>query len=153
MGVSPLYSAAQEGHLCVVKLLVNKGADLKQATVYGDTPLDQAALEGHQDVVDYLVSKGAEIEARGTPARACKFCGASEVTLMKCERCGTVYYCSSSCQRRDWKEGGESRHKIQCERLIETRARHAEKTKGEVNELVAEWGPSSDSVSYSVDLN
>ena len=38
---TPLHSASYEGHVYVVKLLLNKGADIN-AKAYGETPLDVA---------------------------------------------------------------------------------------------------------------
>ena len=91
------------------------------------------------------MSKGAEFEAHGTPAKACKCCGATGVPLKKCAGCETVYYCSPECQKKDWKEGGENMHKIQCARLVEMRARYMEKAKGEIEEQMARFGVSSNS--------
>ena len=51
--MSPLFAAAQGGHLKVAKLLVKKGAKIDQASDEGLTPLYVAALKGHQEVVDY----------------------------------------------------------------------------------------------------
>jgi hypothetical protein len=48
---------------------------------------------------------------------------------MKCALCLTVYYCSSECQKKDWKEGSENKHKIQCPRIKEQRKLYKEKKK------------------------
>ena len=77
------------------------------------------------------MSKGATFEATGTLAKACKCCGAAHADL-KCGLCLTVYYCCKACQERDWKEGGENRHKVQCKSLIEIKARYEEKFKREI---------------------
>ena len=58
-GATPLWIAAQEGHLDVVQHLVEVGAHKDQATNYGATPLCIAAQEGHLDVVRHLVEVGA----------------------------------------------------------------------------------------------
>ena len=123
----------------VVKLLVKGGANIHQASNLGITPLHVAALKGHQEVVDYLMSKGATFEATGTLAKVCKCCGAADSSL-KCGLCLTVYYCCKACQVRDWKEGGENSHKVQCKSLIEIRARYMEKSKKEIEEKIAEFG-------------
>lgn len=43
----------------------------------------------------------------------CMCCGkeaCEDVVLMKCSACKAVVYCSSECQRKDWKTG----HKQKC---------------------------------------
>ena len=141
-GLSPLFGAAQRGHLDVVKLLVKKGANIYQASIRGVTPLHAAACWAHQEVVDFLMGKGAEFEARGTPAKICKCCGATDAKL-KCSGCAVVYYCCEVCQKKDWKEGGEDRHKVQCKNLVEMKARYVEKAKKEIEEKIAEFGMQS----------
>ena len=148
-GMSPLYAAAQNGHIEVVKLLVKEGANINQASDLGITPLHQAAIEGHQEVVDYLIRKGSKFEARGTPAKACKCCGATDVPLKFCTGCGVICYCSPECQLKDWREGGENRHKVQCKRLVEIRASYVEKTKKEIEEKMARFGVSSSNAGNS----
>ena len=85
------------------------------------------------------MGKGAKFEAVGTVAKVCKCCGAANAT-MKCAVCLTVYYCSPECQKKDWKEGGENRHKIQCAVLTKMRARYMEKAKNEIEEKIARFG-------------
>ena len=52
----------------------------------------------------------------------------------------TVYYCCKACQERDWKEGGEARHKVQCKSLIDIKARYVEKSNREIGEHMARFG-------------
>ena len=49
----------QQGHLDVVRHLVEVGAHKDQATNYGETPLCVSAEKGHLDVVRHLVEVGA----------------------------------------------------------------------------------------------
>ena len=78
--------------------------------------------------------------ARGTLAKVCKCCGASGADLKRCTQCMTFCYCSTECQRKDWKEGGENRHKVQCARLKEQKALYKEKKAKEIEERLAELG-------------
>jgi hypothetical protein len=41
---------------------------------------------------------------------------------------------------KDWKEGGESSHKVQCKCLIEIRESYVEKVKKEIEEQMAKFG-------------
>lgn len=58
---SPLFIAAQQGYLEIVKLLVANGADIEYSFKGGFTPLYVAAQKGHIDVVQCLHEKGANI--------------------------------------------------------------------------------------------
>jgi ankyrin repeat protein len=50
-----------DGHEAVVKLLIEKGANLEcRGTKHGQTPLWQAAANGHEAVVKLLLEKGAK---------------------------------------------------------------------------------------------
>jgi ankyrin repeat protein len=64
---NPLMNAAEQGHLRIVQLLVEKGADVN-ARIYSEkyqgggewrTAISQAYKNGHTAVVNYLISKGA----------------------------------------------------------------------------------------------
>jgi ankyrin repeat protein/serine/threonine protein kinase len=58
-GATPLYVAAQQGHIAVVTMLVKEcQADVNQATNNGTTPLIVASSNGHIAVVKVLVKEG-----------------------------------------------------------------------------------------------
>lgn len=52
-GHTPLMSAAWGGHLDIVKLLIEKGADPNR-WAQGDNPLSRAVAGGHREIYDYL---------------------------------------------------------------------------------------------------
>ena len=56
-GYSPLHEAASSGFLNVVKLLVDKGANINQVSFHDETPLHVACKKGHFDIVKFLVEK------------------------------------------------------------------------------------------------
>ena len=59
-GRTPLSWAAEKGHEAVVKLLLEKGAELEAKDYYnGQTPLSRAAEKGREAVVKLLLEKGA----------------------------------------------------------------------------------------------
>lgn len=91
-GATPLIMAARNGHLEVVKYLIeNCGADKAQQgsvrfdgeTIEGAPPLWCAAAAGHYDVVKYLVESGADVNqttyTNSTPLRAASFDGHFEI--------------------------------------------------------------------------
>ena len=56
-GSTPLFIAAEKGHLEVVRFLVESGANKDQGTTnYGATAVFIAARNGHLEVVRFLVS-------------------------------------------------------------------------------------------------
>lgn len=135
-GFTPLNFAAQLNQYEIAKLLVRRGANIQQADHYGLTPLHTATSRGYNTMVDYLIKKGANFDCQGDAmGKACKCCGATNVPLQLCSGCRVVWYCSPECQKKDWKEGGENRHKVQCPRIKEQRELYKEKKKEEVKEV------------------
>ena len=61
-GVTPLWLAAQDGKVEILKLLADRGADLNiPRTDTGMTPLHIAMSQGQQTVVQELIDRGADI--------------------------------------------------------------------------------------------
>ena len=58
-----LMVASQNGDVEVVKMLLNKGADVNSKTSDGITALIWATLNGHIEVVKMLIDKGANVNA------------------------------------------------------------------------------------------
>jgi ankyrin repeat domain-containing protein 17 len=58
---SPLTFACWKGHIDVVELLLNRGAELEHRTKEGFTPLMFAALGGHTAVADCLLKRNASV--------------------------------------------------------------------------------------------
>ena len=64
-GESPLHIAAYKGNLEIVKILVEKSADINARDEYFlSTPLLDACMKGHHDVVKYLLDKGAIVNVQ-----------------------------------------------------------------------------------------
>jgi hypothetical protein len=136
--VSSLHSAAQDGCLEVAKRLARNEANIHQVANNGMDPLHIATFNGRNEVVDYLVNMGAKLEDQeNAVARACKYCGVMDIPTIS--GCMVVWYCGPVCQKKDWKEGGEKKHKVQCPRIKEQRELYKEKKKEEAEELNERW--------------
>ncbi len=59
-----LHHAISHGHHEIVKILLEKGADIEAKTKDGLTPLMFASRNGHHEIVKTLLEKGADIEAK-----------------------------------------------------------------------------------------
>ncbi len=59
---TPLHKACERGHLEIVKLLVQHGANMEQKTqMFGRTALHISIVYGHSCLAEYLMSSGANI--------------------------------------------------------------------------------------------
>jgi hypothetical protein len=63
-GMTPLHEAAINGHVEIVRLLLQNGADVNSKSNIGMTTLHFAAINGHVDILHLLVENGADLEAQ-----------------------------------------------------------------------------------------
>jgi ankyrin repeat protein len=69
VGEPALFWAAWDGHEAIVRLLLEKGADVEARANNRRTALIGAAGGGHEAVVRLLLEKGADVEARANDGR------------------------------------------------------------------------------------
>jgi ankyrin repeat protein len=63
-GDTALTKACQEGHLEVLHVLLDKGADVSAKKNNGDTALMMASRKRHLEVLHVLLDKGADVNAK-----------------------------------------------------------------------------------------
>jgi hypothetical protein len=61
---TPLHYAARNGHIEIIRLLLQNGAVVNAKNNCGSTPLHWAASHGHVDILHLLVENGANLEAQ-----------------------------------------------------------------------------------------
>ena len=59
-GENLLHHAVKNGHLSMIKLLLERGASINQQDESGNTALHYAAANGKKDAVKYLLEQGAD---------------------------------------------------------------------------------------------
>jgi len=60
--INLLYLASGLGHLSIVKLILDKGAQVDKPIKDGTTPLLIASYQGHSEIVRRLLEKGAQVD-------------------------------------------------------------------------------------------
>jgi len=50
--------------LDIVKILIEKGANINYRGIYGDTSLNLVSIKGHLEIMKYLIDNGANIESK-----------------------------------------------------------------------------------------
>ena len=100
MDYTPLHYASRDGHIDIVKLLVDLGADIEVRTDFGSTPLHLASYRGHIDMVKLLVDLDADIESMNNY-------GKTSAQVAKTTTIKTVIECSEHMtQLKEWSPSG-----------------------------------------------
>ena len=63
-GGPALYNASENGHLEIVKILINAGVDVNLPVENGLTPLHISSHKGHVEVVEALIKAGAKVDSK-----------------------------------------------------------------------------------------
>lgn len=69
---TPLQTAAENGDIEIVKLLVRSGAPVNTAGYCGYSPLLLASMEGHYETVEYLLKNGADPKQKSLKKLGCQ---------------------------------------------------------------------------------
>lgn len=69
-GQRPLHYAASKGHLDVIRILLDAGADIFQANKYHQTALHRAASQGRVGVIRCLIDHAARMTSKGKQAKS-----------------------------------------------------------------------------------
>jgi ankyrin repeat protein len=64
-GADTLFTAVWHGHVYLVTLLLERGAEINQADARGRTALISAVSRGHEEMVSMLLTRGADLSRGG----------------------------------------------------------------------------------------
>ena len=126
-----LHRAVKRGHIDVVRLLVERGANIEAKESDKSTPLYLAAMLGHTDIARYLLDCGANIESQGyykrTPLSVATFYKNIDVFRLLIERGAnieardsdeeTILHVACSSMPINVDESNEIRFEIVCHLL------------------------------------
>ena len=79
LGATALHAAALRGHVAIMDILFQKGAEVNKSDFINKTPLHSAALMGHVDVIRYLLEHGADADKLRTPYNWAVMIGSDDV--------------------------------------------------------------------------
>ncbi len=65
----PLHTAAREGHYNVVRLLLDRGADVNAFTMMHWSVLHLATFNGREEITRLLLERGADVHAQNDMGR------------------------------------------------------------------------------------
>ena len=75
--VTPVHVAAAAGHVNILSLLIEHGADVEGQGIDGGTPLHQASWNGKLEAGQFLLSRGADVDALNEDNATALMCAAS----------------------------------------------------------------------------
>ena len=94
---TPLHLAALNGHIKVVKNLIENGADINAKNINDDTPLHISARNGHSVITDMLIERGANVNVTNkkglTPLHKAVEGGYSEIVKLLLDSSGENIEC------------------------------------------------------------
>ena len=92
--MTALHKASSRNHLEVVRLLLNKGAQVDKEDCFKNTALHLASLHGCLEIVRHLIDKGARVHAENedkyTPLHRASFNGHHEVVRLLIDKGASV---------------------------------------------------------------
>ena len=97
---SPLMRASAEGHTDIVKLLLQRGAQVDLQNDVGETALMRASVRGHMNIAKLLMDHGAEVGRDQVLVAACK--SGDDSLVLSLINSGVNVNCLVKIDGREW---------------------------------------------------
>ena len=94
-GHSALEIAASYGNVSMVRLLLDRGADINAPSFWGSTALVAAAVSGQPEVIELLLQRGADVDANDDGATAL---GSAKGHLQECKNAAERQRCARTVE-------------------------------------------------------
>eukprot|EP00878_Enallax_costatus_P007045 GHUV01007384.1.p1 GENE.GHUV01007384.1~~GHUV01007384.1.p1 ORF type:complete len:537 (+),score=187.34 GHUV01007384.1:232-1842(+) len=96
------------------QLIATAGSILQSAATGQDATAEAPAVDASTAIMSLPQHQDLELAAFAKLCYACAKPESRDVKLLRCSACGVTYYCSSACQKADWKVGGWSFRREVC---------------------------------------
>eukprot|EP01060_Flectonema_neradi_P036884 TRINITY_DN725_c3_g1_i1.p1 TRINITY_DN725_c3_g1~~TRINITY_DN725_c3_g1_i1.p1 ORF type:complete len:483 (+),score=50.33 TRINITY_DN725_c3_g1_i1:130-1449(+) len=111
-GQTPMFTAVVSNGMDLVEALLKKGADPSIKDCSGSSCLDNPSPKMATLMSQYIVINDRKKKPEKSTDTTCAVCNDKSKGTTRCTGCFSIFYCSTECQKQDWKQ-----HKASCKSI------------------------------------